>query len=179
MVRLAFVPVFWWLLAQDETAIAGWLVAAIAWTDWIDGYFARRLNQVTELGKALDPIADRLMIASAVIGGLIVGVVPAVIGYPLILREVIMGLVTVRLAARGAARLEVRRQGKIATALVYSSIPSFYIAEAGQIEWFFWPVAWGAGVVGLVLYYAVMFRYFGDARENLSAVESRANSEEA
>jgi cardiolipin synthase len=179
MVRLIFVPVFLWLLATDRIAIAGWLVGIVAWTDWIDGYLARRLDQVTELGKALDPVADRLMIASAVVGGLIVGVIPWFIGYPLIVREIVMGGVTVYLAAKRRARLEVRWLGKAATALVYSSVPAFYIAEAGQLEWFMWPVAWGFGVAGLVLYYVVMFSYFGDARRNLRAVKSQSDHEEA
>jgi cardiolipin synthase len=178
MVRLLFVPVFWWLLARDDIALAGWLVGIVAWTDWIDGYLARRLGQVTELGKALDPVADRLMIVSAVVGGLVVGVIPWFIGYPLIGREIVMGGVTLYLAARGAARLEVRWLGKTATALVYASIPAFYIAEAGQLEWFMWPLAWGFGVVGLALYYVVMFHYFGDARGNLTAVESQPDREE-
>lgn len=178
MVRLAFVPVFWWLLARDDIAWAGWLVGIVAWTDWIDGYLARRLGQVTELGKALDPVADRLIIGSAVIGGLVVGVIPWFIGYPLIAREAVMAAVTLYLAARGGARLEVRWLGKVATVLVYSSVPAFYIAEAGQLEWVMWPVAWGFGVAGLALYYVVMFRYLGDAGRNLTAVESRPDSEE-
>lgn len=179
MVRLMFVPVFWWLLARDQIAWAGWLVGIVAWTDWIDGYLARRLDQVTELGKALDPVADRLMIASAVIGGLVIGVVPWFIGYPLIAREIVMGAVAIFLAAKGGARLEVRWLGKAATALVYASIPAFYIAESGQLEWAMWPIAWGFGVVGLFLYYVVMVGYLGDARRNLLAVKSPSDREEA
>ena len=179
MLRLLFVPVFWWLLYRDQIALAGWLVGIIAATDWVDGYLARRLNQVTNLGKALDPVADRLIIASAVIGGLIVGVVPLVFGWLLILREAIMAGLAIVLSARGADQLVVRRAGKVATFLVYFSIPAFYIAESGQLEWIAWPVAWGAGVIGLILYYIVMIRYFGDARVNLSAVESRPGPEEA
>ena len=75
--RLLGVGWFWWaLVAQDDIVLAAWLIFFIGWTDWIDGYLARRLNQVSELGKILDPVADRLMIISAVVGGLVVGVVP-------------------------------------------------------------------------------------------------------
>ena len=50
-IRLLGIPVFWWaLLARDDVALAAWLVFLIGWTDWIDGYLARRLNQVSELG---------------------------------------------------------------------------------------------------------------------------------
>ncbi|MEX1092969.1 MAG: CDP-alcohol phosphatidyltransferase family protein, partial [Acidimicrobiia bacterium] len=76
--RLLGVGVFWWVLVVDDNiALAAWLIFIIGWTDWIDGYLARKLDQVTKLGKALDPVADRLMIVSAVVGGLVVGVVPA------------------------------------------------------------------------------------------------------
>ena len=107
--RLATVPLFWWLLIVEERiAAAAWLVFIVGWTDWIDGYLARRLHQVSRLGTLLDPIADRLMIASAVIAGLIAGVLPLAIGVPLMVREVIMALVTALLASRGRPALQVR-----------------------------------------------------------------------
>ena len=58
--RLLLVPVFLWLLHIDEIASAGWLLAFIGATDWVDGFLARRLGQESELGRKLDPIADRL-----------------------------------------------------------------------------------------------------------------------
>ncbi|MGH3668802.1 MAG: CDP-alcohol phosphatidyltransferase family protein, partial [Acidimicrobiia bacterium] len=46
-VRLLGIPVFWWaLLVEDNVALAAWLIFIIGWTDWIDGYLARRLGQV-------------------------------------------------------------------------------------------------------------------------------------
>lgn len=178
-VRVLAVPYFWWLIiVEDNVALAGWLIAVVAGTDWLDGYLARRLDQVTELGKALDPIADRLMLASAVIGGLITGVVPAVIGYPLLARELLMTGVTIRLARRGAKRLEVRWLGKLATVMLYSAIPAFYLASAGVLEVLMQLIAWVGGVGGLVLYWVVAFSYLGDARRHMAAVESRPEPEE-
>jgi cardiolipin synthase len=178
-IRLLGIPVFWWaLLVEDNLALAAWLIFGIGWTDWIDGYLARRLNQVSELGKALDPIADRLLIASALIGGLIVGVLPLWFGWGLIIREVLVGLVAVVLAARGGGTIEVRYIGKLATFLLYGAIPAFYLAEAGFMEWFMWPAAYISGVVGLVLYWWVAFLYIGDSRRKLAALESSAAPEE-
>lgn len=173
LVRLLGVGVFWWvLLGLDNVGLAAVFIFVIGWTDWIDGYLARRLNQVSRLGKALDPIADRLMIFSAVVGGLIADVIPAVIGWPLIAREVLMGLVTLVLVVRGAGMLEVRKLGKQATFLLYGAIPSFYIAEAGVVPWLFGSAAWIAGVLGLVVYWIVAFLYIGDARSTLAELES-------
>jgi cardiolipin synthase len=101
-VRVLSVPLFWYvLLAQKRVALAAVLIVVIGATDWVDGYLARRLNQVSELGKLLDPLADRLMIASALIGGLIAGVVPGLIAWPLLVREVLVALGALLLATRG------------------------------------------------------------------------------
>lgn len=178
-IRLLGVFAFWWvLLARDDVVLAGWLVFIIGWTDWVDGYLARRLDQVSELGKMLDPIADRLMIASAVIGGLIVGVLPGVIGYGIILREAMMGLIALLLLSKGARQLEVRLLGKAATFALYGAIPAFYVAEGEVLSGLFTFIAWFFGTLGLILYWIVAFQYVGDARANLADVESGSDSEE-
>lgn len=179
-IRLAAIPVFWWLLlAEDNVAGATILFALIATTDWIDGFLARALDQVTKLGKALDPVADRLMIFSAVVAGLIADIVPPVIGITLVVREAYMALVTVYLVTRKAGTLEVRYLGKIATFLVYSSIGWFYFAAIPFLEWLTRPLAWVAGVGGLVLYWVTAIQYTGDARRVLAELESRSSLEES
>ncbi len=172
-VRLLGVGVFWWVLVIDDNiALAAWLIFIIGWTDWIDGYLARKLDQVTKLGKALDPVADRLMIVSAVVGGLIVGVVPAIIAVPLLVREVLVGLLTVYLAMRGGGTLEVRYLGKAATFALYGAIPAFYLAAAGFLEGLMLPLAWFFGLLGLILYWYVLVEYVGDVRSALPDVKS-------
>lgn len=168
--RLLVVPVFWWvLLGLDRVGLAAALIFLIGSTDWIDGYLARRLNQVSEVGKFLDPLADRLMIASALLAGLVAGVVPAIVGVPLLVREVVVGVGALGLAARGGGKLDVRPLGKNATFLLYGAIPSFYLVAAGILPWLFAPPAWIAGIVGLVLYYWVAGLYAGDIRRALAA----------
>lgn len=170
LLRLGLVPVFWWLLlGEGRVGSAAVLILVVAGTDWIDGYLARRLGQVTELGKFLDPLADRLMIASAVLGGVLAGVVPYVIGVPLLAREVLVGLGAVYAAARGR-QLEVRPLGKTATFLLYGAVPAFYLSETGFLSEVFAPPAWLAGVVGLWLYYWVAGQY---ARDVLCRVRNR------
>ncbi|MGF1617393.1 MAG: CDP-alcohol phosphatidyltransferase family protein [Acidimicrobiia bacterium] len=177
--RLLGVGVFWWVLVVDENiALAAWLIFIIGWTDWIDGYLARKLNQVTKLGKALDPVADRLMIVSAVVGGLIVGVVPAVIAIPLLLREALMGVLTVYLAMRGGGTLEVRYLGKAATFALYGAIPAFYLAAAGFLEGLMLVLAWFFGFLGLILYWYVLVEYVGDVRSALPNVKSLREPDE-
>ena len=173
LVRLAAVGVFWWVLfGLENTALAGLLIFVVGWTDWIDGYLARRLNQVSKLGTMLDPVADRLMIASALVGGLLAGAVPPLIGLPLIAREVAMALITTYLASRGAGILEVRRIGKQATFILYGAIPTFYFASAEILTAISVPLAWFTGVVGLALYWYSVILYIGDARSVLRQLES-------
>ena len=172
--RLLGIPVFWWaLVVADDVVLAAWLMFAIGWTDWVDGYLARKLNQVSRLGKALDPIADRLLIAASLIGGLIAGVLPGWFAWGLIVREVIVGLMAVYLAMRGAGTIEVRWMGKAATFGLYGAIPAFYLSAAGVAEWLLYPVAIALGIIGLGLYWAVLVDYVGDSRAKLAAVESR------
>jgi cardiolipin synthase len=177
--RLLGIPFFWWvLLGKDDIALAGWLVLIIGLTDWVDGYLARRLNQVSALGKALDPVADRLLIASAIIGGLIVGALPVVFGVLLIVREIFVAGMAIYLTSRGGGQIEVRYLGKVATFLLYGSIPAFYQAAAGVAETFMLTVAWGMGGVGLALYWYVAVLYVGDTRRRLAALESPTGPEE-
>jgi cardiolipin synthase len=178
--RLAVVPLFWWLLLSEErVALAAVLVLIVGATDWIDGYLARRLDQVSRLGTLLDPVADRVMIASAVIAGLIAGVLPALFAVPLIIREAVMAVVTALLASRRLGALRVRYLGKLATFLLYVALPFFYLAAAGLFEGFFFPLAWGLGLVGLVLYWVVLVQYLGDARLALRDVESPSRPQES
>lgn len=171
--RLLGVGVFWWVLVVDDNiALAAWLIFIIGWTDWIDGYLARKLDQVTKLGKALDPVADRLMIVSAVVGGLITGVVPAIIAIPLLVREALMGVLTGYLAVRGGGTLEVRYLGKVATFALYGAIPAFYLAAAGFLEGLMFVLAWFFGLLGLFLYWYVLVEYVRDVRTALPDVES-------
>jgi cardiolipin synthase len=174
-VRLLGVGVFWWvLLVEENIGLAAGLIFVIGWTDWIDGYLARKLDQVSKLGTALDPIADRLMIASAVIGGMIVDppVVPLVIGLGLIARELLMGAVALILLSKGGGTLEVRYLGKVATFILYGAIPLFYLAAIDFLGVVTALLAWVLGVVGLAMYWYVTFQYVGDARKVLAEVKS-------
>lgn len=162
-VRLALVPLFLWLLfGADHPLAAGLLLGGIGGTDWVDGYLARRLNQVSELGKMLDPIADRLAITAAVIGGWVAGVLPWPVALALVVRESVIALGAAIAAWRWKVRLEVRYLGKVATFGLYSAIGSFYVYAGYEHPFFIW-WAWAVVVPGLILYYAVGVQYFIDA----------------
>lgn len=168
-VRLLLVPVFLWLLfPQDNPAAAGWLLGALGATDWVDGYLARRLDQVSVVGEFLDPLADRLAVAAAVIGGLVAGVLPAVIAVPLIVREAAVAVGALIIGARAGAKLQVRALGKLATMMLYFAIAGFFVGEGTPFDPLVW-AGWIFGVPGVILYYVVAAQYLGDARRLLAA----------
>jgi cardiolipin synthase len=181
LARIGLVPYFLWLVfGPEDYAWASIVLGIIGGTDWVDGQLARRLGQVSELGKFLDPLADRLAIVAAVIGGWIAGVLPWGFALALLVREAVIALGVLIVAMRAKAKLDVRWLGKAATLALYFSIAAFYMAAG--VEPAIWDVfAWGFGIPGLVLYYVVGAQYLGDARRLLAgeqAVSSGAETEQ-
>ena len=149
------------------------MLGVIAWTDYLDGWLARKLGQVSEIGKFLDPLADRLVVAASVIGGLVAGVVPPWLGWPLLGRETVIGSMALYLLVARRIKVEVRQLGKAATALVFFAVPFYYLAHTG-----FLPGLWrwlGAvtGIAGLVLYLIVSWQYAGDMRRSVGRRRQR------
>ncbi len=70
VLRILLIPVFVWLYLEhtpEDILLAGLVFATAAFTDFLDGYLARRSGQITNLGKLLDPVADKLLVASGLI----------------------------------------------------------------------------------------------------------------
>jgi cardiolipin synthase len=168
LIRLGLIPVFIWLVVDQQYGWAGILLAIIGATDWLDGYLARRLNQVTEIGKFLDPLADRIAVAVAVIAGLISGVLPIWFAVALIIRELVIGIGALYGWTQGVTRLEVRWLGKAATFALYVSVAFFYGGVGFDWTWMV-ALAYLMGVPGLLMYYWVAFEYLGDMRQAISA----------
>ncbi len=167
--RLALIPVLWWWMATDHVAAAGWLLGVIGSTDWIDGYLARRLNQVSEVGKFLDPLADRLAVTTAVIGGLVFDILPPWFAWAIIAREAVIGLGALVIGLKAGTKLAVRQLGKLATALLYGAVAFYFVGKGVAFDPLVW-LAWLVGIPGLVFYYIVGVQYFQDA---LRAVRNR------
>lgn len=167
--RIAAVPVFLWLLlGRDDPVAAAWVLAAIGASDWLDGFLARKLDQMSRLGAILDPVADRIAVTAAVLAGWAAGVVPPLLAAPLALRESLVAGVSVWLAARRLPRIEVRPLGKAATFLLYVAVPAFYLSAAGlDLR----VLGWVVGGAGTILYYLVLIPYGGDVVGNLRRTE--------
>ncbi len=178
LARLLCVPVFLYLLwGADRPAVAAWLLAVLGATDWVDGWIARRFDQGSELGKILDPTADRaLLIAGAVallvedLAGLVHVLVVVVLA-----REVLIASVTVGLAAAGARRIDVVWAGKAGTLAIMFALPMLLLAHHLDGAWrlLLATGGWGFSIGGIALGYYAAAKYVPEARRALA--EGRAS----
>jgi cardiolipin synthase len=171
VVRLGCIPLFLWLLfSEEDRASAAWLLGIVGATDWVDGYAARHLHQVSDLGKVLDPTADRLVFI--VCGGaiLIDGSVPTWFGVAVLVREIVVGATLVILTVFGMKRFDVKWVGKAGTFALMFSLPAFLLAASDSpVADIAELVAWGTGIPGLVLSYYAAATYVPEARRALRA----------
>ncbi len=129
LVRLLCIPLFLWLLfGAHRQILAAVLLAVLGATDWVDGHVARRYGQVSTLGKILDPAADRILVATAVVAVMVDGAVPLWFGVATIAREVLVSIMVVALASLGAARIDVVWVGKAGTFGLMSAYPLFLLS---------------------------------------------------
>jgi cardiolipin synthase (CMP-forming) len=169
LVRLSLLPVFvWLLLGADNPSAAAALLAALGATDWCDGYVARRWNQVSTVGKVLDPVADRLLFFTAIVSIIIADAAPLWICVLVLVREVTVAVATLVLAALGARRIDVTWWGKAGTFGLMFAFPLF-LAGTGEALWpsLFTAMAWICAIPGLVLSYYAAFLYVPKARTAL------------
>jgi cardiolipin synthase len=178
-VRLSLMPVFVYLLfGQDERFWAGWLLFAIGSTDWLDGFLARRLGQVSTVGKVLDPVADRLLFFVGGIAILIDGSVPTWLVVLVLVREVLVAAGTLALAGMGARRIDVTWYGKAATFLLMGAFPAFLVShsDTGAAD-AYGVLAWSVAIPGLALSYFSALLYIPKGRVALA--EGRADRSRA
>ncbi|HEX6330096.1 MAG TPA: CDP-alcohol phosphatidyltransferase family protein [Actinomycetota bacterium] len=169
--RIALIPVFVWLIVDHDTTFAGVVVFGLVLsTDWVDGAIARATGRVTQLGKVLDPLSDRLAIGAGLVALVVRDAFPLWAALLVLVRDgaiLVAGLAI--LWGRGI-RIEVRYLGKVAT---------FGIAVAiGCVAWgtLEYPLAaaflafgWTTFAVAILESYLAAVLYVGDLRAALAA----------
>ena len=149
VLRILLVPVFGWLLltqgGQDARmrwwALLIFLVAIL--TDWVDGYLARRQGLITAFGKLMDPIADKALIGTALVGLSLVDLLPWWVTVVILVREIGITLMRFVVIKRGV--IPASKGGKLKTVL-----------QAVGLSLVMAPVGGWLGELGLWVMYAAV-----------------------
>jgi cardiolipin synthase (CMP-forming) len=164
--RIALIPVFVALIVDPDTTRAGLvLFVVVIATDWVDGALARATGQVSDLGKVLDPVADRLAIAAGLIALVVADAFPLWAALLILVRDVTVLIAGLVLLSKRRARIEVRHLGKVAT---FSLMAAIACIAWGSLGYPLAPAAlacgWAFYAVGIVEYYVATVLYVGDLR---------------
>jgi cardiolipin synthase len=169
LLRLLLVPVFLWLLLSDYLVWALVVLALAGASDWLDGVIARKFNQITELGKVLDPAADRLYIFATLIGLTINGNIPLWLAVVIIARDVMLLLVYPMLASHGYGPLPVHFLGKAGTFALLYALPLLLMADIWpDANFVVLPLAWAFAYWGIAMYWIAGFIYVKQVKKLLS-----------
>ena len=132
LLRLLLLPVFLYVLfGLENRAAAGFLLGGLSATDWVDGYLARRLGQVSEFGKVFDPTVDRLLFVVATIAIIVDGSIPLWFALAVLFREIAVGLMmAIATVVFKMPRIDVTYLGKLATFLLMFAVPGFLVGSS-------------------------------------------------
>jgi len=161
--RFAAIPIFAWLYLEAGEGPAwgaGIFFAAAAFTDQLDGYLARRWNVESGFGKIADPLADRLMIGTAVVLMWATGRIPLLAALVILARDLTL-IVGYKVVAPSGYQLDVTFLGKLATWVLYAALGVVLVTEEGTT----WPLVllW----IGIALSIGAGVQYFGRVRNLL------------
>jgi len=169
LARLCVLPLFLYLLfAKDQRAGAALLLGVLGMTDWVDGWFARKFNQVSPFGAVFDPTVDRVLFVVSSISVLIDGAVPRWFCIAILVRELVVGAMMVGATLMGMERFPVSNNGKWYTFLLMMAVPFLLLAESSHITADFGlVVGWLCAVPGLALSYYTAVMYVPLVQTNL------------
>lgn len=184
--RLLGLPVFIILTLRHAWLSAFLLLAALVFLDSLDGYVARRFNQVTQLGRALDPITDRTTMASVGITLCVAGAIYWWLVALIVLRDLALLLLAfiatyTKLSQVVPVRhIVVTRLGKLATLVLFTSLPILLLSRLEVFDGTpVHAVALGLACAGIVMYYAAFLHYLKMAISGrpgqAAATDSRAS----
>lgn len=167
--RLLMVPVVAVLIIDGEFLIAVIVLALAGISDWVDGVVARALDQTSRLGTMLDPAADRLFIAVAIIGLAVQQVVPWWLLVAVFTRDLVVGLCVPFLVARGFPGFPVHDIGKAGTFALMYAFPVLLLTQVDQITGHLaadiaWAFGWASALWGVYLYWCAGLAYLNQFR---------------
>ena len=163
------------ILGPRADGLAVLVLAAASFTDWLDGFLARRWHQTSRLGQMLDPIADRLYIFAVLIGLSLREIIPWWLVIVLLGREVMIALLIPALKTRGYTSLPVHFLGKAGTFCLLYAFPLVLwgAGEGGTLNWAAWVLGWAFAIWGTALYWYAGLLYLGQTLTLLRTMPRR------
>lgn len=149
LLRFLLIPLYLYIFftGHEQSAFLIMLLAGL--TDVLDGYIARKRNQVTELGSMLDPLADKLMLLAVIFSFLAAGWLPLVAVIAFVFRDAGMIVGSVLFRVRGKKTVPANVMGKLTTVLFYTAI-LFIVLKLKYAVAFFWVVLAFSFVTSLI-----------------------------
>lgn len=187
LVRVVLIPVFLVALLADwpswlevpalVRALKPWIAAAVftllAASDGVDGYLARRRNEITTFGTFIDPLADKLLVSAALLALIELDVLPAWIAFVIISREFIVSGLRMVASAEGLV-IPASMYGKLKTVVQSCAIVMFIVKDSSLIatraptlDPAIEAVSWAVMGLAVLLTLASMVDYFRHAAEVL------------
>ena len=166
VLRLVGVPIFLWAILSEHDVIALVTLMLSGLSDYLDGKIARRFGLESRLGQLLDPFADRLYIATTLLGLAWRDIIPWWLVTALVLREVLLAGVLWRIKRYGQTGLPVHFVGKAATFNLLYAFPLLLLGEGTSTfaQWAL-PIGWAFAWWGTVLYWVAGAMYIVQARQ--------------
>lgn len=185
LIRICLVPLFvvaiispwpeWFSLPpianQEKSLVAAFIFVVISCTDWLDGYLARSRNEVTNFGKFMDPLADKILVTAALLALIELGTLPSWVVLIILAREFIVSGVRMMAASEGVV-IAASWYGKCKTVFQMIAIVLFTIKDSymvGSISDAFsdilWMVSWAVMIIALILTVVSMLDYVVKAKD--------------
>jgi CDP-diacylglycerol--glycerol-3-phosphate 3-phosphatidyltransferase len=168
MLLIPMVVLSYYSELQYANMLAAMLFALASLSDWLDGYLARRLNQTSEFGAFLDPVADKLLVVTVLI--MLVGelnplLVPTIV---IIAREVLISALREWMATRGHREaVAVAFSGKLKTTFQMIAIVALILVTESSPDWLLMTGFVMISIAALLSLHSALY-YFKAARPYLT-----------
>jgi len=168
LIRIAAIPLIIYLTYVNQLVLVCVLIFISSFSDWLDGFIARRFNQFTRLGELLDPISDRLYILTLLYIVYFIDALTIFLILAILVREIFMTIVMSYLKTKGITGLPVHYLGKMGAFNLLIGIPGLIFAKAFPTQEIIWlTIGWSFLLWGIFLYFFSTIKYLSQARSIL------------
>jgi len=156
--RLVIAPVLFFSIKADDLFLITLLAAFAIFTDFLDGLLARKLNSITDAGKILDPLADKLCVVGAASAAFLYGDLPFTLFLIIMARDIIIAVV-------GVSLIKIKRKipvyniwGKI-TVTVFSAALIVYVYQIAALYTALFWLVFTFALISLISYFFVCVKF--------------------